>query len=140
MSSFQDFKLPAPILKALETMGYEIPTPIQVQAIPAALSRRDIVACAQTGTGKTAAFCIPMLVRLPHAPGKTALILAPTRELAQQIEGVWKDLTRFTPQMEAALLIGGKSMDPQVRALRRNPRVLVATPGRLIDHLQRGSV
>ena len=140
MSTFQDFKLAPPIGKALQAMAYETPTPIQIQAIPAALSRRDVIACAQTGTGKTAAFCIPILVRLLHAPGKTALILVPTRELALQIEGVWNQLSRFSPGMTCTSLIGGKAMQPQIRALEKDPRVIIATPGRLIDHLGQGTL
>ena len=137
---FETFELPQKLNDALKAMEFEIPTPIQAQAIPIALKGRDLIGCAQTGTGKTAAFCIPTLVHLLADRNKTALILAPTRELAMQIEGVWKDLTRFSPEIRSAILVGGNSMQPQMQALKRNPRLLIATPGRLIDHLQRGSL
>jgi superfamily II DNA/RNA helicase len=140
MNSFNDLKLPAPISKALEKMGFETPTPIQAQAIPPGLLRRDLIGCAQTGTGKTAAFCIPIAARLSQCADKTALILAPTRELAAQIEEVWKSLTMFLPDLRSTTIIGGVAMRPQVASLRRGSRVLIATPGRLVDHLNRGYV
>lgn len=101
------------------------------------MKHRDLIGCAQTGTGKTAAFCIPILVRLLEKQDATALILAPTRELALQIETVWNGLSRFTPSVRAVTLIGGLSMQPQMRALSKRPRVIIATPGRLVDHLER---
>jgi superfamily II DNA/RNA helicase len=136
---FQDFKLPAPILQALAALQFQKPTPIQEQAIPLALSGQDLIGSAQTGTGKTAAFCIPILVSLLKTTDRTALILAPTRELAQQTELFWKGLTRFAPEARSATLIGGVSMQPQIRALRNRPRLIIATPGRLLDHLGRKS-
>lgn len=140
MHHFNDLKLPPALNQALRAMDFETPTPIQTQAIPLALGRKDLIGCAQTGTGKTAAFCIPTLVHLLNAPESDALILAPTRELAQQTESVWKALTRFTPEIRCALLVGGASMQAQNRALARRPRLVVATPGRLIDHLERRTV
>ena len=140
MNSFQDLQLPPSIGKALQAMAFDKPTPIQAQAIPTALMRRDLIACAQTGTGKTAAFCIPILVRLLKSPDRTALILIPTRELARQIEEFWKKLTKFNPEIGSATLIGGVPMKPQVRALNRQARVIIATPGRLVDHLSRGTM
>jgi superfamily II DNA/RNA helicase len=136
---FNDLSLPEAIQKALRAMNFEKPTPIQAQAMPAALKRQDIIGLAQTGTGKTAAFCIPTLVRILTEPDLTALILAPTRELAQQIDGVWKSLTRFSKESRSAVLVGGSPMQPQIRDLAQRPRLLIATPGRLIDHLNRKS-
>lgn len=140
VSQFNQFNLPQSLNKSLELMDFSIPTPIQLQAIPVALQGKDIIGCAQTGTGKTAAFCIPMLVSLLNQPEKNGLILVPTRELAQQIEEFWKKLIKFSPRMPAALLIGGVSMGPQFTALKQGCRVVIATPGRLIDHLNRGSI
>jgi ATP-dependent RNA helicase DeaD len=136
---FNDPSLPQPIQQALRAMNFENPTPIQAQAIPAALKGQDAIALAQTGTGKTAAFCIPTLVRLLAEPDCTALILAPTRELAQQIDGVWKNLTQFTREIRSTVLVGGNAMKPQIRSLGLRPRLLIATPGRLIDHLNQRS-
>lgn len=140
MKSFQDLDLPAPIAKALVALKFDTPTPIQAAGIPVALQRRDLIGVAQTGTGKTATFCIPILVRLLATPGKTALILAPTRELAAQIDDLWQKLTKYTPDNRSVVLIGGVAMASQVRSLRARARVLIATPGRLVDHLQRGTV
>lgn len=140
MKSFQEIQLAPSIGRALCEIGYEVPTPIQAKAIPVILLKRDLIGCAQTGTGKTAAFCIPILARLLRTPEKTGLILAPTRELAQQIEAVWKSLSKFSPEVKCSLLIGGASMQPQIHSLRGKPRLVVATPGRLLDHLNRGTV
>jgi superfamily II DNA/RNA helicase len=134
---FSDLQLPRALSQAIEKMGFTTPTPIQEQAIPVALIGKDVLGCAQTGTGKTAAFSIPMLCRLLADGYGSALILVPTRELAAQVTEVIADLTRFLPEMKPVLLIGGVSMDPQIRNLRRRPRILVATPGRLVDHLRR---
>lgn len=140
MLSFKELSLPQPLEAALVAMKYQTPTPIQAQAIPVALTNRDMIGCAQTGTGKTAAFCIPMIVNLIKAPRKNALILVPTRELAVQIEEVLMNLTKGLPEMKAALLIGGLAMNPQIKALWKKPRIVVATPGRLVDHLRRGNI
>jgi superfamily II DNA/RNA helicase len=121
-------------------MSFVKPTPIQERSIPIAVTGRDLIGVAQTGTGKTAAFCIPILTQLLLHPAKTALILAPTRELALQIDAFWKTLTQFTPHSASVCLIGGAPMGKQLASLRRNPRVIIATPGRLIDHLQQRSV
>lgn len=138
--SFGDFKLADPINKALETLKFSIPTPVQSAAIPLALSGKDIIGVAQTGTGKTAAFCLPILNRLLQSPGKTALVLAPTRELAIQIDMFWRQLTQKIPRMYSVVVIGGASMHIQMRGLSRQPRLIVATPGRMIDHLDRRTV
>ena len=139
-STFSDFRLSTEIGEALKALKFELPTPIQTQAIPVALTGRDVVATAQTGTGKTAAFCIPMLTRLLADPLAYGLVLVPTRELALQIHQFWKELTRFTPRMNAVSLIGGAPFGPQVKFLRQHARVVIATPGRLIDHLERRTV
>jgi len=132
------------IQRALDELGYSTPTPIQVKAVPAALLGRDIVGIAQTGTGKTAAFSLPILQRmLPHAntsasPARhpvRALILTPTRELALQVEESIRSFSRNTP-FRILAIYGGVPMDPQIQALRRGVEILVATPGRLIDHLK----
>ena len=137
--SFHQFGLHADLLKALHTQGYVEPTPIQQQAIPLALSGRDLIGCAQTGTGKTAAFALPILNKLhPIQRGKTrALILTPTRELAAQINEVMQSLAAHT-KLYSAAIFGGVGMPPQERALRLGTDVIVATPGRLLDHMNRG--
>ncbi len=140
MLTFKELQLPQVLERALVDMNYQRPTLIQVQAIPAVLTNRDLIGCAQTGTGKTAAFCIPLISNLLKTPRKNALILIPTRELAAQIEEVLKSLTKYLPELKSTLLIGGMAMNPQVRALSRKPRIIVATPGRLVDHLRRGNL
>ena len=140
MHHFNELQLPEVLQRALKTIGFEKPTPIQAKAIPIALQNSDLIGCAQTGTGKTVAFCLPILTRLLSLPGKGALILVPTRELATQISEVLKKLTLYCPEMTSALLIGGAAMQPQTRNLQRKPRVIIATPGRLVDHLNRKSV
>src|SRR5689334_2685669 len=112
MQNFNELLLPQPLVKALKDMKFETPTPIQEKAIPVALGHRDLIGCAQTGTGKTAAFCIPIIARLLKIPQKTALILVPTRELAAQIAEVLKQLTQYAPDVKNALLIGGMAMPP----------------------------
>ena len=137
--SFEDLKLIEPILRALKTEGYTTPTPIQEQAIPIILQNRDLLGCAQTGTGKTAAFAIPILQllyqdRLQHKEQKTikALILTPTRELAIQIDESFAAYGKHTG-LKHMVLFGGVSQNPQTDALRRGVDILVATPGRLLD-------
>jgi len=126
---------------ALEAAGYSTPTPIQAETIDAALAGRDVIGTAQTGTGKTAAFVIPIVERLRSAPGterhRTALILAPTRELAEQTHQ-WA--LRLGCGLRAALVVGGVAYGPQINALRNRPSIIVATPGRLVDHLDRGTL
>src|SRR5437773_4518572 len=125
------------LVQATREMGYTEPTPIQVEAIPAILSGRDLIATAQTGTGKTAAFLLPILHQLLDLPRGTtrALIITPTRELAQQIDDVCLGLAYHTP-LRVGLLVGGASMGPQEKALRAGVEVLIATPGRLLDHMR----
>lgn len=136
MAHFDQFKLLPPIQKALNQIGFKVPTPIQQKAIPSALAGADLVGNAQTGTGKTAAFCIPLLTTLLNEPKKNGLILVPTRELALQIEKFWVELTKFCPEIGCVSLVGGIPMETQIRKLSKNPRLIVATPGRLVDHLQ----
>jgi ATP-dependent RNA helicase RhlE len=130
------------LLRAVDALGYTVPTPIQKDAIPPAIAGRDVLACAMTGSGKTAAFMLPILQRLlsrpPRHQGTRALVLAPTRELAAQIDEQRVALGRFT-RLSGAAVFGGVSMGPQEMALRRGVDVLVATPGRLLDHLGRGT-
>jgi superfamily II DNA/RNA helicase len=133
--SFAQFQLPPQLLKSLTDLKFHQPTPIQAKSIPIALTGKDVMGMAQTGTGKTAAFGIPMVVRLLKNPRENALILAPTRELAVQIHAFMQSLTRQTPHLSCALLIGGLSMRMQNKQLARRPRILIATPGRLMDHL-----
>lgn len=126
------------LLAALDSMKFHTPTPIQRQAIPVVCGGNDVVGIAQTGTGKTIAFAIPMLQSLAEKPG-SGLVLVPTRELALQVDSVFKQFTHSFG-MNTAVLIGGEPIIRQKRALRAKPRVLIATPGRLIDHLEQGSV
>lgn len=144
--SFQDLKLIEPILKALKTEGYITPTPIQQQSIPIILQQRDLLGTAQTGTGKTAAFAIPILQllyndRLQHKEQKTikALILTPTRELAIQIDESFAAYGRHTG-LKHTVIFGGVSQNPQVDTLKRGVDILTATPGRLLDLMQQGYV
>ena len=137
VNSFTELNLPKQLDQALHRAQFKQPTPIQAKAIPIALQGKDVIGCAQTGTGKTAAFCIPMAVSLLNNPDKNALILAPTRELALQIETFWRKLSIHTPQLNHVCLIGGASFGFQMKGLSRKPRVIIATPGRLIDHLTR---
>jgi ATP-dependent RNA helicase RhlE len=136
---FQDFDI-NPILKRnLEANGYSEPTPIQDQTIPAALTGRDIIGVAHTGTGKTAAFGIPILHELLADKTKRVLIMAPTRELAQQIEAELVKIARGGG-LRTAILIGGSSMGRQLSDLKYNPQIIIGTPGRIKDHLERRSL
>lgn len=140
-TSFHTLGLSEPLLRDLTTAGLLVPTPIQAQAIPPALEGRDVIGCAQTGTGKTAAFVIPMIERLALLPKgqPQALILAPTRELALQIFGSIEKLGR-SHGISATVIVGGSDMQAQIRGLRQRPDILVATPGRLLDHMWNGTV
>src|SRR6476646_8084608 len=130
---FQNLGLPSSLLRNVPTLNDVSPTPIQSQAIPAVQSGRDLVATAQTGTGKTAAFLLPVLQHLLERPrGSTgALVLTPTRELAQQIETVFRGLGAGTP-LRSVLVVGGAAPIPQAQALRAGVDLVVATPGRLL--------
>ncbi len=144
--SFQELELIEPILRALKTEGYTQPTPIQEQSIPIILKRRDLLGCAQTGTGKTAAFAIPMLqimaedlVSDKRKKGIKALILTPTRELAIQIDESFAAYGRHIP-LKRKVIFGGVSQHPQTQALQQGVDILTATPGRLLDLMQQGYV
>ena len=134
---FASFNLPDQMNKALVRMNYSEATPIQAQAIPFAMQGRDVLGSAQTGTGKTAAFSIPMIAKLMEDPQAMALVLAPTRELAAQTLDVVHKLTSNNRDIRTALLIGGEPMGKQFAQLREQPRVIVGTPGRINDHLRR---
>lgn len=140
MSGFDRMGLHPSILKALAQMGFEKPTPIQEKAIPPALMGQDVLGSAQTGTGKTAAFSIPMVQYLLLNPARNAMVLTPTRELAQQVADVVRDISATNRGMNTALLIGGMDMKAQTAELRNRPRIIVGTPGRIIDHLEQGSL
>ncbi|MCW5556659.1 MAG: DEAD/DEAH box helicase [Verrucomicrobiae bacterium] len=139
--AFTTLGLAAPIVEGVRAMGYSEPTPIQLRAIPFILSGRDVIGSAQTGTGKTAAFALPILSKLgAHAAaGPRVLVLEPTRELAAQVETSFRDLSRFT-DLRVSVVYGGVGYGEQTDQLRRGLDVLVATPGRLLDHMQRGAV
>ena len=144
--NFDELKLAPAILKAVREQGYETPTPIQAQAIPAVLEGHDLLAGAQTGTGKTAAFTLPMLHRLSKGEGKTnkfgkdgiaALVLTPTRELAAQVEESVRTYGKYLP-LSSTVIFGGVGMNPQIDRIKRGVDILVATPGRLLDLQQQG--
>ena len=137
---FKTLGLHPSLVRATQDLSYKEPTPVQAGAIPPGLAGRDVIATAQTGTGKTAAFLLPVLHRLIDLPrGVTrALVLSPTRELAEQIDAMCRDLAKHT-KVQSTLIVGGRPMGPQERALRAGVDIVVATPGRLIDHLNRGT-
>ena len=141
--SFESLGLSAPVLQAVTEKGYTQPTPIQEKAIPIVLMGRDVLGCAQTGTGKTASFVLPMIDILAGSRGKMrmprSLILEPTRELAAQVAENFDMYGKYN-KLSMALLIGGVSFDDQERALEKGVDVLIATPGRLLDHFERGKV
>lgn len=138
MSDFFGLGIAPNLLDALKKLDFNEPTPIQIKAIPLGIQGQDLVGIAQTGTGKTLAFAIPMLQRIGAVKGR-GLVLLPTRELAIQVEEAMHKLGgRFG--LRTAVLIGGASMNLQTRALGKNPHVIIATPGRLIDHMQQGTV
>ena len=154
---FTKFSLSDPLVQGILATGYTAPTEIQSKAIPAAVSGKDVIGCAQTGTGKTAAYVLPILNRLSHEPptdvgapdrqGKSkdakrairCLILTPTRELAVQVEASIREYGRFTP-LRAAAIYGGVSIKGQLTALRRGVDIVVATPGRLMDHMRQHTI
>ena len=139
--NFHALGLSEALLGDLVKAGYTSPTPIQTQAIPPAMAGRDVIGCAQTGTGKTAAFVIPIIERLAVLPKgqPQALILAPTRELALQILATIEKLGAGR-RISATAIMGGADMQAQVRGLRQRPDIIVATPGRLLDHMWNGTV
>ncbi|MFH1458082.1 MAG: DEAD/DEAH box helicase [Candidatus Omnitrophota bacterium] len=132
--SFYGMGIAPKILDILERIKFKVPTPIQFKAIPLAIEGKDVIGIAQTGTGKTHAFAIPMVQRLAKMRG-VGLVLAPTRELAIQIHEAFEGFAHSFGMMKTACLIGGAPMNGQVQALRKNPRIVIATPGRLLDHM-----
>ena len=143
--SFKNLGLSAPLLKAIKEQGYDTPTPIQAQAIPVILQKKDILAGAQTGTGKTAGFTLPMLELLSRSKHKTqqhqvkALVLTPTRELASQVEESVRIYGKHLPY-KSAVIFGGVKINPQITALRKGIDIVVATPGRLLDHISQKTI
>ncbi len=138
-ATFDELGLSPSIVKAIAQVGFEHPTPIQQQVIPPSLEGHDIIGLAQTGSGKTAAFVIPMAERLGHGEGLRGLILCPTREIALQTKA-FLDLFGKHHNLSTACLIGGVAMGPQISALKKKPDIVVATPGRLFDHMNRKNV
>jgi len=137
---FESLGLSAPILRIVRRLGFEYPTPIQAAVIPVALTGRDVIGLAETGSGKTAAFCLPLAERLTHeGAGVRALIISPTREIALQTEA-FLNLFGEEHGLQTVCLIGGVKMGPQIRGLGRKPDIVVATPGRLLDHVERGTL
>ena len=139
MKTFDELKVKKTILEGIQELGFNVPFPIQAQAIPILLEGNDVIGQAHTGTGKTAAFGIPMLEHILNNGGIQGLIIAPTRELAMQITTELRKVGKFTG-IKIATIYGGQGMGIQLDALRNKPEVVVATPGRLIDHINRGTV
>lgn len=140
MTKFNELGVSAPIMKALEKMGFEEATPIQAETIPLAMEGNDVIGQAQTGTGKTAAFGIPMINKIDSKMKKIqGLVVAPTRELAIQVAEELNRLAKFTG-IRALSIYGGSPMDRQIRALKDGPQIVVATPGRLLDHMRRRTI
>ncbi|ANG94314.2 DEAD/DEAH family ATP-dependent RNA helicase [Lelliottia amnigena] len=140
-TTFADLGLKAPILEALTDLGYEKPSPIQAECIPHLLSGRDVLGMAQTGSGKTAAFSLPLLHNIdPELRAPQILVLAPTRELAVQVAEAMTEFSKHMRGVNVVALYGGQRYDVQLRALRQGPQIVVGTPGRLLDHLKRGTL
>lgn len=138
---FKAFNLADPILAALSDFGYETPTPVQNQSIPILLEGHNLIAKAQTGTGKTAAFALPILEKLNLKKSKPqALILAPTRELAIQVSEAFQSYAKYLPGFHVVPIYGGQDYEKQLRALKRGVHVVVGTPGRVMDHMRRGTL
>lgn len=140
-TTFADLGLAAPIIEALNDLGYEKPSPIQAACIPHLLNGRDVLGMAQTGSGKTAAFSLPLLNNIdPSLKAPQVLVLAPTRELAVQVAEAMTDFSKHLHGINVVALYGGQRYDVQLRALRQGPQIVVGTPGRLLDHLKRGTL
>jgi len=137
---FSEFTLPAKLIQTMTEAGITEPTPIQTATLTTALAGKDILATAQTGSGKTFAYAIPLIAQLMNNPDSAALVLAPTRELAAQIQTAIYQLMGPRPAIRIALLIGGDSMFRQFKQLDAGPRIIVGTPGRIRDHIERGSL
>ncbi|MQF97356.1 MAG: DEAD/DEAH box helicase [SAR202 cluster bacterium] len=137
MQSFYEYNLSDNLNKSLKTLGFKNPTEIQSKTIPIALKRHDILASAETGSGKTAAYLIPLIHHISTLGNISGLILTPTRELAQQVIDVSKSLVGYKSKIETALIVGGASMNNQLRQLKKRPKIIVGTPGRINDHLEK---
>ena len=138
--SFTDLELSEPVARAVAELGFEAPTPIQARAVPLLMAGSDLIGQAQTGTGKTAAFALPLIAKIdPNRTETQALVMAPTRELAVQVAGGIHDLAKYTG-VRVVPVYGGQPIDRQFRALKAGAQVVVGTPGRLLDHLRRGSL
>lgn len=140
MENFLSLNLPQPLMQALQHMQFTTPTPIQAQAIPPAMEGKDILGSAQTGTGKTGAFGIPLITKLLTGPRGSAMVLTPTRELAMQVLKALQEMLGNQRSIKTALIIGGEPMPKQLQQLRMRPRLIVGTPGRINDHLERGTL
>lgn len=140
MKTFEELGVSEAIRKAIEELGFEQPMPVQEEVIPYLLgNRNDVIALAQTGTGKTAAFGIPLLQRIDTSRKDTqAIVLSPTRELCLQIADDLNDFGKYIPHLHIAAVYGGASIDTQIKQLRHGVQIIVATPGRLIDLMNRG--
>ena len=138
---FSDLALPEPVLRAIQAVGYETPTPIQSKTIPPLVEGRDLLGHAPTGTGKTAAFALPILARMDlNAKGVQALVLAPTRELAIQVAEAFAKYASFMKNLRVLPVYGGQDYTGQIRQLNRGVNVVVGTPGRIMDHMRRGTL
>ncbi|NLC70742.1 MAG: DEAD/DEAH box helicase [Desulfuromonadaceae bacterium] len=139
--SFADLSLPAPLLRALQELGHDVPTPIQAEAIPLLFEGRDLIGQAQTGTGKTAAFALPLLARLEKG-GRSpqVLVLTPTRELALQVCGAFQEYGKHLAGVHSLAVYGGQGYEVQLRGLKRGAQIVIGTPGRILDHLDRGAL
>ena len=140
MNNFSNFDLSNESQKALEGLGFKNPTPIQSKAIPAGLSGQDILANAQTGSGKTIAFALPLIEKIKNNTNSSGLILTPTRELAKQIFSVVNIILSYHEKIRSILLIGGEGIYTQSNSLKKSPQIIIGTPGRINDHLDRGSL
>ena len=140
MNNFSDFDLSKESQKALDGLGFKQPTPIQSKAIPIGISGQDILANAQTGSGKTLAFALPLIEKIKHNNKSSGLILTPTRELAKQIYSVVNIILSYHAKIRSILLIGGEGIYSQSNSLKKSPQIIIGTPGRINDHLDRGSL
>ena len=140
--TFEELGVSAPVRRAIEELGFVAPMPVQEAVIPYLLGEgNDVIALAQTGTGKTAAYGIPVIQKIdPTNTATQAVILCPTRELCLQIAGDVKDFSRYVEGLSVVPVYGGANIESQIRALKRGAQIIVATPGRLLDHMQRGNI
>lgn len=140
IETFDSFNLPENLAQSLKNMGITRPTPVQAATIPLAIEGQDVMATAQTGSGKTLAYALPLMMRLFASSHSSALVLTPTREIATQVRDIIRQLLGRHPAFHLALLIGGESMGKQFAQLKGRPRIIIGTPGRICDHLKRGTL